>query len=104
MSEIPQSTFSKDCLDGFSFYLIFSDLTVPYMVKDVNFPQYEYGDQKSCFCMAMFEYDLTFDSLHASFWPDLSSHSIVTGQLWSRTFTVLRSSISTYQVPSGLGE
>lgn len=47
MSTIPKYTLSKDYLDGFSFYLIFTDQTVPYMVKAVNFPQYEYGNQKA---------------------------------------------------------
>lgn len=79
-SKIPKSTLSENCQDGFSFYLIFSIQTVPYMDKAVNFPQYEYGDQKKpsvtagydCLGMVMFEYGLTFYALHASSlssWP-----------------------------------
>lgn len=73
-SKIPKCTLSKDCLDGLSIYLIFTGQTIPYMVKAVNFPQYEDEDQKQpgvtagygCLGMVMFEYDLAFNALHAS--------------------------------------
>lgn len=47
VQNFPKCALSKDCLNGFSFYLILGGQTVPYMVKAVNFPQYEYGDQKN---------------------------------------------------------